>query len=111
MESVVSFQGADAGGRVDEIELAHQSLPGPGVGAAVLPLRFDEEFAGIGVPGLGDRALVPGLTGGLLAGHQPEVGTDGRTAESGPVPDLHGQPDAVVIWMPRRHITASSTGE
>jgi hypothetical protein len=68
--------------------------------AAVLPGGFDEEFAGIGVPGLRDRALVPGLAGGVLTGDQPQVGTDGRAGEAGPVPDLHGQPE------PDRHLDA-----
>ncbi len=90
---MVAFQGADPGGRGDEVELAQQPFPGPGVGAPVLPGGFDEEFAGVGVPGLGDRALVPGLAGGLLTGHQPEVGADGGAGEAGPVPDFHGEPE------------------
>lgn len=71
MEPVVSFQGADPSCRGDEIELAQQPLPGPGIWAPVLPGGLDEEFAGISVPGLGDRALVPGLPRVVLAGDQP----------------------------------------
>ncbi|WHP59822.1 hypothetical protein QMY03_02360 [Arthrobacter sp. KFRI-F3372] len=90
---MVSFQGADTGCRGDVVELAQQPFPGPGIGAPVLPSGFDEEFAGVGVPGLGDGALVAGWAGGILAGDQPEVGADGRTGEAGPAPDLHGQPE------------------
>ncbi|WAH97473.1 hypothetical protein OW521_00755 [Arthrobacter sp. MMS18-M83] len=90
---MVSLQGADAGCRGDEIELAQQALPGPGVGAPVLPGGFDEQFAGIGVSGLGDRALVPGLAGGFLAGNQTEIGADGRAGEPGSVRDFDGQPE------------------
>jgi hypothetical protein len=57
VEPVASFQGADAGCRGDKIELAQQPFPWPGVRAPVLPGGFDQELAGIGVPGLGDRAL------------------------------------------------------
>ncbi|WP_307274210.1 hypothetical protein [Arthrobacter sp. W4I7] len=53
---MVSFQGADAGCRGDEIELAQEAFPGPGVGAPVLPRGLDEESAGVGVPGFGDWA-------------------------------------------------------
>ena len=93
VEPVVSFQGADPGCGGDKIELAQQACPGPGVGAPVLPGGFDEEFTGIGVTGFRDRALVPGLAGGVLTGDQPQVGADGGTGEAGLVPDLHGKPE------------------
>ena len=44
----------------------------------VVPGGLDQEPAGVGVPGLGDRALPAGLTGGVLGGDEPEVGADAR---------------------------------
>ena len=63
------------------------------VGLAVVPGRLDQQPAGVGVPGLGDRALGALPAGGGLGGHQPEVGTDGGSGEPMPVTDLDGQPE------------------
>jgi len=109
VQPMVSFQSADPGGRGDLVKLAQQPFAGAVVGTPMLPSRFDEEFAGVSIPGFGDRALVPRLAGGFLAGDQAEVGTDGRAGEAGPVPDLYGQPERGVSWMPRRHINALIT--
>ena len=45
----------------------------------------------MGVAGLGDRSLHPGLARGVLAGHQPDERADGVAGEPVPVADLDGQ--------------------
>lgn len=90
--------------------MAQQPSAGPGVGAAVLPGGFDEELAGIGVPGLGDWSLAPGLAGGVFDGNHSKIRPDGGTGEASPVPDLHGQPEPCRELDARRHINGSITG-
>jgi hypothetical protein len=45
----------------------------------------------VAVAGLGDRPLAAALTGGALAGHEPQVGADRALVEALPVADLRGQ--------------------
>ena len=45
------------------------------------------------LPGLGDRALGAPAAGGVLGGHQPEVGADSGAGEPAPVGHLDTQPE------------------
>ena len=73
---------------------AHRSrmvLP-TAVGGAVVPGGLDQQPAGVGVAGLGDRALDPGLAPEECSrGHQPDEGADGGAGEPVPVADLDRQ--------------------
>jgi hypothetical protein len=58
---------------------------------AVVPGSVDEEFADVGVAGLGDRALDAGLPGGVLREDQADERADGVTAAPAPVADIDRQ--------------------
>lgn len=45
-----------------------------------------------------------------LSAHDPELAADGRAGEAGPGSDFHSQPNAGVIWISSRHISAPMTG-
>lgn len=60
----------------------------------MMPGGLDQHAAGMGVSGLGDPALGPGSTGGVLGGDQTQIGADGAAGEAGPVTDLHIQAES-----------------
>src|SRR2546421_195254 len=59
----------------------------------VMPGGLDQQAAGVGVTGLGDRTLAAAGAARGLAGDQAEVGADAGAGEPVPVADLHGQPE------------------
>ena len=83
---------------------ANLCLPGslvrgrPGRGAAwrmaVVPGRFDQQTAGVGVPGLGDVPAMLGLAGGVFGRGDPQPGRKlAGVREAGEVTDLGDQPE------------------
>jgi len=58
-----------------------------------MPGRFDQQSADVCVAGFGHPTLGTALTGGILAGHQADVGADAAAGEQVPVADLDGQPE------------------
>src|SRR5664280_89753 len=71
---------------------AHRG-PRGAVGLVVVPSSLDQQPAGVGVAGLGDRALGTGLTRGGLGRYQAHIGPDTGAGQSVPVADLDGQPE------------------
>jgi hypothetical protein len=64
------------------------------VGMAVMPGRFNQQPPDVGVARFGKRALHPGCSRGVLAGHQPDVGADRGPRETRPITDLDSQRQA-----------------
>lgn len=58
---------------------------GVAVGLAVMPGGLDQQPTRMSAAGLGDRAL---------AGHQPQVRTDGGAGETMPIADFPGEPES-----------------
>src|SRR5699024_8410578 len=73
VQAPVALITADPGGCGCQVPPGPHPGPDP-VGRAVVPGCLDEQSAGMGIAGLGDRALGPGGSGGVLTGDQPEVG-------------------------------------
>jgi hypothetical protein len=71
--------------------LSGPELPAGPIGFAVVPGRLDQQPPGMGVTGLGDRALDTLGAAGLLGWDQPEIGADPGAGEAPPVADLDRQ--------------------
>ena len=56
-----------------------------------MPGGLDQQPAGVGIAGLGDRSLRASPTGRGLGRHQTQVGADGGSGEPVPVADLDRQ--------------------
>jgi len=64
--------------------------------ASVVPGGLNQQPTGVAIAGLGDRALGAPAAGGVLGGHQPEVGADSGAGEPAPVGHLDTQPGALL---------------
>lgn len=93
MQAPVSCMPAHLGSFGRQFPSGPHEPGGSQVGPAVMPGRFNQQPAGVGVAGLGDRAAGPGRPGGLLGRDQTKIGADAGSSEPVPVPDLHGQPE------------------
>ena len=83
--------------------------------AAVVVGGLDQQSAGVGRAGLGDRPEPPLGAGGVLAGNDPEVGGELiRMIEASPLPDLSAEPergqrvDPAQAAQPRDRVRARS---
>ena len=93
MQPVIPLMTAGPGRRRRLVPPGPQGQAGP-VRLAVVPGRLDQQPAGVGVPGLGDRPLGAFRTRGALGGHQPQVGADAAAGEPLPVTDLDREREA-----------------
>ena len=91
VQALVAGMRARAGRGRCLVPAALQHHAGSTVGGAVVPGGLDQQPAHVRVAGLGDRPLRPALPGGMLAGHQAEVGADAGAGEPVPVTDLDRQ--------------------
>ncbi len=81
------------------------------VAGAVVPGGFDQQAAGVGVAGLGDRALHPGRAGGVLGRDQADERADAVAGEAVPVADLDGRARTrSACEIPRRQPSRRTTG-
>ena len=84
---------------------------------AIGPGCFDQRAARVAVTRLGDRALAPVLTGGVLAGHQAQVAHElARRAKAGEISEFgderHGMHELDAAHrLQRRHHRGETPGD
>jgi hypothetical protein len=110
VQPVVALVAPAPGGLVGCLPAGAHVAAGVVVGPAVVPGGLDRQTAGMGVTGLGDPALGPGSAGGMLHGTRPRYAPIVEPVKRLQSPISTARPKAVSTEIPRKHISAWTTG-